>query len=298
MDVIMKMDGGSSVPRRQLGRQLRQLREQARITVKDAAAGLEVSPQKIWRIESGRGQERIRSVDVEALCRLYGAPAEVVTSLVKLAKESKAKGWWQSYADVMPDWFAPYVALETAARRIRQYEQMLVPGLLQTRAYAEAIYACRPELGEAERERAVSVRMDRQMLLAREFPPRPEFEVILSEAALRQPIADHGAMADQLRALLVFTEQPYITILVVPLAAGPSRASEAGSFVILEFPLLPGRVDREPTTIYSESLTGALYLDQPHEVVAYEQVWSALVAMALDEGESRMLIKSIIGELS
>lgn len=293
----MKMDGGSSVPRRQLGRQLRQLREQARISVKDAAAGLEVSPQKIWRIESGRGQERIRSVDVEALCRLYGAPAEVVRSLVALAKESKAKGWWQSYADVMPDWFAPYVALETAARQIRKYDQILVPGLLQTRDYAEALFRSHdPQISEADLDRGVSARIERQSLLTRAFPAPPTLEVVLSDVLLRHPVADHPVMATQLRAIIAASETPHVSVRVLPLKAGPTPAAVAGPFTILDFPSGPAGGPAEPTTVYSESLTGAIYLDQPHEITAYEKAWSALEAKALDEGESRDMIKSIIGE--
>lgn len=245
----MKVDGGSGVPRRQLGRALRQLREQARITVREAAEGIDASPQKIWRIETGRGQERIRTVDVTELYRLYGASEEVTNGLVALAKETKAKGWWLSYADVLPDWFEPYVAMEAAACRIRKYEQMLVPGLLQTRAYAEAMFRLHnPQISETDLDRGVSARIKRQGLLTRTFPAPPTLEVMLSEALLRQPIADRSAMVTQLRAVVAASKAPHISVRVLPLAAGPTLAGVAGAFTILDFPpATPGGV-REPTT--------------------------------------------------
>src|SRR5688572_30177860 len=96
-------DVGSTVPRRQLGRFVRQLREDARITVKAAADALEWSTPKIWRIENGA--VAMRSLDVEAMCRTYGAPDDVAQALMALAKQTRATGWWHSYSDAIPQWF-------------------------------------------------------------------------------------------------------------------------------------------------------------------------------------------------
>src|ERR1700735_3589829 len=92
---------GSTVPRRQLGRHLRDLRNKQRLTVKTAAAAMEWSETKIWRIETG--QTSLRSFDVEAMCRIYGAPTDLTQALMALAKETKSKGWWQAYGDVIPE---------------------------------------------------------------------------------------------------------------------------------------------------------------------------------------------------
>jgi|SRR5580658_9122659 transcriptional regulator with XRE-family HTH domain len=90
---------GSTVPRRQLGRYLRDLRQQQRLTVRSAADRLEWSEAKIWRIETG--QVSLRSLDVEAMCKIYGAQADLTQALMGLAKETKARGWWHSYGDVI-----------------------------------------------------------------------------------------------------------------------------------------------------------------------------------------------------
>ena len=94
---------GSTVPRRQLGRYLRDLRGKARLTVKVASAELEWSEAKIWRIETG--QTSLRSLDVEAMCKVYGAPTDLAEALKGLAKETKGRGWWHAYGDVIPDGF-------------------------------------------------------------------------------------------------------------------------------------------------------------------------------------------------
>ncbi len=104
---------GSTVPRMQLGRYLRELRQQQRLTVRAAAERLEWSEAKIWRIETG--QVSLRSLDVEAMCRIYGATADLTEALMGLAKETKARGWWHSYGDVIPEGFDVYIGLEEAA---------------------------------------------------------------------------------------------------------------------------------------------------------------------------------------
>jgi transcriptional regulator with XRE-family HTH domain len=123
-------DHGSTVPRRQLGRYLRRAREEAQVTVKAAADALEWSTPRIWRIENGT--VGMRALDVKAMCELYEASPELTEALTALARETKAKGWWQSYGDALPSWFELYVGLEAAASRIRYLQSDVVPGLLQT----------------------------------------------------------------------------------------------------------------------------------------------------------------------
>lgn len=133
---------GSTVPRRQLGRYLRDARGRARTSVRAAAEALEWSETKIWRIETG--QTAMRSLDVEAMCRVYATPAPLTEALVGLAKQAKERGWWHAYGDVIPAWFDPYIGVQEAAADLRQYQSELVPGLLQTAEYARAVIARMP----------------------------------------------------------------------------------------------------------------------------------------------------------
>ncbi|WP_405094745.1 helix-turn-helix domain-containing protein [Micromonospora sp. NBC_01412] len=290
----MAEDMGSTVPRRRLGRALRDLRNEAGITLDAAAEALECSRQKVWRIESGLGSAR--SVDVRAMCELYRTKGDLTRALLALAGETRAKGWWHAYGDAIPDWFELYVGLESAACRIRRYDESLIPGLLQTRSYALAVYQHRSEVTEDERERLVQVRLQRQALLTRRLPAAPRMDVVISEGVLLRIVGDRPAMAEQLRHLLDVGERGSVSIRILPLSVGLHRGVEAGTFVMLEFPL-GNRATPEPPVIYSESWTGALYLDRPEEFAAYEKVWVSLEQLALDEGQSRHLINKIIEEV-
>ena len=290
----MADDMGSTVPRRQLGRALRDLRTEARMTLDGAAEAIQCSRQKMWRIESGLGP--VRPLDVRAMCDLYAATPELTAALTALATETKAKGWWHSYGDAIPDWFELYVGLESAASRLREHDDTLIPGLLQTRDYARGVYQHRSRMTEEERERLVEVRLQRQTLLKRRLPSAPRFEVVLSEAVLLRVVGDPATMAEQLRHLLDMSTRPHISIRVLPLSTGLHFGAVAGPFVMLDFPLR-NRVEPDPPVIYSESLTGALYLDRKEEVAIYEEVWASLTSLALNEQQSRQLINKIIGEV-
>lgn len=288
---------GSTVPRRQLGRLLRQYRTEAGVTLDGAAEALEYSRQKIWRIESGLGPVRV--LDVKAMCELYGVSTELTEAMTGLAAETKSKGWWHAYGDAVPSWFELYVGLESAAAHLRRYDESLLPGLFQTRQYARAVYRLdRPQASEEERERAVEVRLQRQSLLTRRLPAAPRVVQVLSESVLRRSVGGPGVMHAQLDHVMKLADLPNVSVRVLPLAAGPHPGAVAGSFVILDFPPTKGgRAAPEPSIVYSESLTGALYLDKTDELAAYERAWKGLDALALGEAESSDMIKRITGEM-
>ncbi len=133
----MPHDGGSSVPRRQIGRLLRQLRDGAKVTLREAAAHIEISLSKMSRIEGGEAP--VRQVDVKALADLYETPPEMLEVLLSLAAATKEKGWWAAYGKAVPSWFELYVGMEQAASRLRKYENGVIPGLLQGVEYATAV---------------------------------------------------------------------------------------------------------------------------------------------------------------
>ncbi|MFJ5544687.1 helix-turn-helix domain-containing protein [Micromonospora chalcea] len=287
-------DSGSTVPRRQLGRYLRELREGAHVTVTAAAKELEWSAPRIWRYETG--QVPMHPNDVEAMCRVYGAPRETIETMRALARETKAHGWWHSYGEAIKDWFKLYVGLEAAATKIRHYEVSLVPGLLQTVEYMRELIAIdQPSLPSVESQAKVDVRLRRQRLLARAVPRAPHLDVILNEAVVRRPLRDQRAMARQLDALVVASKQHNIRIRVLPLDAPLFRWASTGTFTMLDFPT-DVRAP-EPTTIYMDGPCGAVYLDKPHEIEIYEQAWRSLGELALDVDKSRELLAGLAKEL-
>lgn len=286
---------GSTVPRRQLGRYLRELRSKARFTARAAAEKLEWSEAKLWRIETG--QTSLRALDVEAMCALYGAPADLTEDLKRLAKETKARGWWQSYADILSPGFDVYLGLEEAASEIRGYEPELVPGLLQTADYFRAVlHGEAPTRDDAEIERQVQIRRARQALITRDADPAA-LHVVLNEAVVRRPVGGAAVMGDQLAHLCELATRPNIHVRVITYEVGAHPAMASGPFVIMRFPGNGNNHTAEPSVVYAEGATGALYLDKPHEVNAYETIFDGLWRRALVENKSRQLLSRITKDL-
>jgi uncharacterized protein DUF5753 len=190
-------------------------------------------------------------------------------SMLSLADEANAPGWWHSYSDILPNWFEVYIGLEEAASRIRTYEVQFVPGLLQTEDYARAVTLLgHPTAPGHEVERRVGLRMRRQSLLDADEPPR--LWAVVDEAVLRRPLGGIPAMREQLKHLLEMTERPNITLQMVPFKLG-GHAAAGGPFSILRFaePDLPD-------VVYLEQLTSALYLDKREDVDNYHMVMERL----------------------
>jgi transcriptional regulator with XRE-family HTH domain len=286
---------GSTVPRRQLGRYLRDLRNAQRLTVRAAAEHLEWSEAKIWRIETG--QVGLRSLDVQAMCQIYGAAPDLTGALMGLAKETKARGWWHSFGDVIPEGFDVYIGLEEAASTICWYESELVPGLLQSEAYARAIIAAdKPTVDSEEIDRRVHVRMARQTLLTR-VTACPELRIVLNEAILRRPVGGVDVMTAQLERMLYASELPNVELRVIPFSAGVHHGIVSGPFEILRFPLNGDGRASEPPTVYVDGFTGDLYLDKAREIERYDEAFNRIWSAALDESASQELIRRASEEL-
>ncbi|ATL65006.1 helix-turn-helix domain-containing protein [Nocardia terpenica] len=270
---------GSTMPRRQLGRQLRDLRNRARMTTRVAAQRLEWSEAKIWRIETG--QTSLRGLDVEAMCKIYGAPADLIAPLTALARETKARGWWTEYSDVIAEGFEVYIGLEEAASRLLTYENELVPGLLQTEAYTRAVLAgARPEMPTTEMDRRVAVRTARQALLTRpESPVR--LEAVITESLLWHRIGGPDVTAGQLRHLRRMCDLPNVEISLIPTGSGYHEGMDSGRFVLLEFPD-NGTEAPEPPVVYVETFTGSAYFDKDHDIDRYRAAFANIKSVSTD----------------
>ncbi|TDC74252.1 helix-turn-helix domain-containing protein [Streptomyces hainanensis] len=278
---------GSTVPRRQLGRYLRDLRNRAGMTVRGSAKALEWSEPKLWRIETG--QVSMRSLDVRNMCEIYGAPAELTEALMGLAKETKSRGWWHAYGDVLPEWFDLFVGLEEAASDLAWYENELVPGLLQTERYAAEITRIHvPDLSEEQVDQRVRLRADRQRILHRPAGA-PTLHAVLNEGVLHRAVGGTAVMAEQLAHLVYVSEQANVLLRVVPFAAGAHQGVISGPFIVLRFPE-DARGNAEPPTVYKDGFTGGLYLDKATEVNRYTAAFQGIWDSAADEKASQRLI--------
>ena len=252
----------------------------------EAGYSIRASESKISRMELGRVSFKAR--DVEDLLTLYGVADEAERdSLLGLAREANVAGWWHSYGDVLPGWFQTYVGLEGAASLIRIYEVQFVHGLLQTEAYAHAVVSRgMPGAPAAEIERRVALRLTRQKALVAESAPT--FHAVLDEAALRRPYGGREVMRAQLRHLIEMSEQPNITLQVMPFSFG-GHAGESGSFTMLRFP-----ESDLSDIVYLEQLTSALYLDKAEEVAQYEKAMVRLHRDSPGPEESRDVLRGLL----
>ncbi|MFF9045435.1 helix-turn-helix domain-containing protein [Streptomyces parvulus] len=256
-----------------LGRRLQELREAAGLRREEAAKVLRVAPATVRRMEAAEVALKIPYVQI--LLTTYGVPADEVSAFVTLAEEANQPGWWQRYHDVLPDWFSMYVSLEGAARIVRSYEPHFVPGLLQTEDYARSVLEAGTigNAGGDAVERHVSLRMERQRLLDRTDPPH--LWVVMDETVLRRPVSVHGrVMREQLDKLLEFAARDRVTLQVAEFEDGPHPGTYA-PFTLFRFaePELPDMV-------FTEYLTGALYLDSRAEVSAHLEVLDHMTARA------------------
>jgi hypothetical protein len=266
------------------------------MTVNAAAKALEWSEAKMWRIETG--QTSLRSLDVEAMCRVYGAPEDLKEALMGLAKETKGKGWWHAYGDVIPDGFDLYIGLEEAAESLEEYSPELVPGLLQTPDYHRALVAkSRPDLQSEEADRRVQLRAQRQTLVTRVTSP-PTLRVVLNEAVVRRLVGGPEVMAAQLDRLAAMNERPNVSVRVAPFSAGAHRGFDTGPFILMRFPTSGDGRDHEPPTVYVQGFTGALYLDKPHEIHRYAEAFAENWDDALSQDDSTALFRQIAREMN
>jgi transcriptional regulator with XRE-family HTH domain len=268
---------GPTVARRQLGRRLKRLREAAGITAEQVEEAGLASRTKIWRIEAGK--VRVTVPDVWALTRLYGTDQAEADVLAGLAQRTAARGRWQQYGDVVPEWFRLYVGLEDAASHIRTFEDSVVPGELQTADYARALWhGARPDLPVEAVDPHVHLRLDRQRALF-ERRPAPRLQIVLGENVLRRQVGGPAVLAEQVRHLAAMDGGDDVDIRVLPFSAG-AHPAVTGAFRILSFD-----DDQDPDVVYVEWEVAAHYLERAAEVETYRRIFALLVRRARPIGE-------------
>jgi transcriptional regulator with XRE-family HTH domain len=273
---------------------LRKERDRAGLTQDQVANDMDWSPSKIARIEAG--SVSVSVTDLRALLNRYGVQnAKRVDELVDMARAAKRRvNWVDKYRDLLSSSLYELISLESEAFAIRYFHPTIVPGLLQTKAYAQAILrGVVPQLGDAEVDAKVAVRMTRQeQVLQREESP-VEVIAVLDESVLRRTVADPPTMAEQLNHLVDLTKQDTCTIQVLPLDLRRAHPAMIGSFVHLEF---SGAGD-DDVAFHEGPLGEVLVRDRPDEVTRYRKVHELLRELALDPADSRSLISELVKDL-
>jgi transcriptional regulator with XRE-family HTH domain len=263
------------------------LREIKGLSLEEAGAVVGLSKATLSRYETKEGQVKWPLVD--ALCREYGVSDEERAALVDLAKNAKVQGWWQSYTDAIPERMTSLITLEDEATRLDHFACVYVPGLLQTRAYAESIHRAVPtSVSEEVIARSVAARMKRQEILTRDNPPTQS--VILDEAVIRRNVGGPTVMGEQLSHLVEAADRPNVSIQILPFATG-AHAIALDSFLILE------GTDPSLDVVFMENLTLSLYVEKSEEVAKYREAFEYLERQALSVDASLKMVKSAIKEM-
>lgn len=278
--------GSPTVRRWQLGQELRRLREAAGQTGVQAAHQLGKSDRTLTRWEAGR--VGIPEADLEKLLTQYRVPPGKQAELLTLNREGALSGWWVDYRDVIRPSYARFIGLAAEAIGLEEWCAMLIPGLLQTDDYAEAILRYHePKMTEDVIAKRLEVRRRRKEEAEAQTYP---IHYIFDESVIRRVIGDAQTMAEQMDHLLAMAQQPRITIEVLPFDTQTSFRPISGGFAILRF------AEMNPVAV-AEMLAGDIYADGA-EAVPYTRQFEALRREALDEPTSLEMIGSMRGSFA
>lgn len=272
---------------RRVRMELRRLRRERGLTANEVARKVGLSTSKISRMETGR--RALQEDDVAALLGFYAAPRPLRQALLRMLREARTSGWWARgdlhlHADLKF-----WIELEDESVGMRNYEQLLVPGLLQTEAYARAVLVgSGVPLSEEEIAERVKARLGRQHLLLRHGF---RLHVLVHESALRQRIGGREVMREQLLHLAKLAENSAVRLQVVPSGIGAHPGLGSGPFVLLDFVALP-------SLVHLENKVSSLYMEDTHEVNAYVAAFNEILAAALDPIDSAELIRTTAEECS
>ncbi|MQA07493.1 MAG: helix-turn-helix domain-containing protein [Pseudonocardiaceae bacterium] len=277
-----------SVRLRRIARALREWRESTGLGSGEVAGKAGWSAAKQSRLENA--SQPITPADVMTLALLYDVPESARNDVFHAALHAQQQGWWDAVAkgalaaDVLS-----YVELESEASSVRTFKIDLMPGLLQTAEYAEAISRANlPRTSEDILRRRVAARVQRQARLEGDNPIN--VEAVLAEGALRTQVGGPDVMRQQLEHLVELSSRRHVELCVVAARSGAYPAMGT-PFSILSFD------NGDPDIGYVELVSRGVYLEEPEEVEPYKLGFTGVQEVALDPRESVELISTIARDL-
>jgi transcriptional regulator with XRE-family HTH domain len=277
--MLLLMAGSPTVRRRRLLRELHRLRHAAGKTIDEVADEVGMSKSTLSRIENG--QVGIKLPLLRSLLECYGVTGAEAAAVRQLHREANQRGWWQDAEAPASEYYRMLAGLEDEADQVEIFQSAFIPGLLQTRDYAQAIVAAIwPDRTPEDRTRAVEFRLRRQRRVG-----ALRLWVILAEEVLLREVAGTEVMAAQLTALINAAEHPPTTLQILPLSAG-AHIAMAGPFSILTF-----TDPHDPSVVYLEGSAGERYLEEEDLVGAWSHRFDLLRATALSQADSLQLLR-------
>ncbi len=221
-----------TVRMRRLASELRRLRGAAGMSREDVAERTDINVATLYRLETAKGRPQRRTLT--SLLELYQVAPEERDALFALLKAAGEKGWVQPFAGAIPEEYSMYIQLESEAAAVRNFESLLIPGLLQTEGYIQSSSSGQSPLMPVEQvDLQAKIRIGRQDLLTRSNPLA--LWAIVDEAVLHRVVGGPQVMREQFEHLLAMSELPNVTFQIVPFTAG-SHVGMRGSFSLLDFP--------------------------------------------------------------
>jgi transcriptional regulator with XRE-family HTH domain len=185
-------------------------------------------------------------------------------------------------SEAYPAWFRDWVEIEREATSLRWFEPLLIPGLLQTEGYAQAVLrAAHPASGQEEVERLVSARLDRQAILGQNEPPL--LWVIIDESVFSRPVGGSQVMREQIAHLAEMAQRPKVMLQVLPVSAGAHPGLD-GHFVIASF-------DGSADVAYLNNALAGQVVERPEQVARVALLYDMLKAEALAPRDSIELMR-------
>jgi transcriptional regulator with XRE-family HTH domain len=275
-----------TVRSRRLGARLGDYRQQSGLSGTELAARLGIHQATWSKIESGKAKVSpkvlTRTVDV------LDIPAGVAAQLEALRRKADQPGWWQDYGDILSEAVQMLIELEADASWIRTYEGAVIPGLLQTRDYAERIItAGSPHMRAADIDRYLALRMRRQKRLSEGM----RLTAIVGEAAIRQQVGGPALLCDQLRHITRVVREHDVTVQVVPFTADAHPAL-GDSFVIIQWP-----DETDPEAVYVDGVTSWTVHERGGVIRSYLHALASVQSQAMAPRESLDLIHDVIKDL-
>ncbi|OON80079.1 helix-turn-helix domain-containing protein [Streptomyces tsukubensis] len=281
--IPMRRDGQAAVWL-MVGEQLRSLRQDRGLGLKDVAPIIRSSVSKISRLERGESPPKDR--DVLDLVRYYGLSPQERRSIESLLQQAHNEEWYEHYNDVTPTYLRRLISLEGIAEEICTYENHVVPGLLQTPDYARALVkAAMPNATEETLDRIVDLRINRQLILDQDIP---RVSALLDQGILLRPRGGTTVMRRQLEHLLHAADVAKVNIRIVEFVRGAS-VSPPYPITHLKFR------DGGPAELaYVEHVTGATYVTRPLDLDEHRNVLSTLRDAAATMERSKTVLRKAI----
>jgi transcriptional regulator with XRE-family HTH domain len=273
--------------RTRLAAELHRLRLEAGLSTYKLAARLGLSQSKVTRMETGRTGAPV--ADVRAWAEATGADAELVATLAEQAERAltEAVAFRGAIRERLPRQQAEIGELERSAGTLRQYQPLVVPGLLQTAEYARRMFGSKYPSGDPAIQLAVAARIERQVIL---YDETKRFEFVMAEPALRWrvgPVQVQLAQLDRIRTLATMTN---VFVGVLPLSA------EVPGWAWHGFSMYDDRPDGDPL-VHVETLSAALNLSEPDDVTLYRDTFVRLREASVSGEAALELLAEVMTQL-